>query len=412
MTRTSRAAAFLCSALVLASGCGPDGGDPETRPRSAAIVNGQPETGFPAVGYLEMGSGFCTASLIGRCTALTAKHCVTGSSSLDAFTVEVPGLGEQRAFVASVDPHPSADLALVKLARPIVGVEPVALASPASGPSMLEAVTLVGYGETSDGLGDYGLKRSTDTKIALLVANQITFITAGVWGGLCHGDSGGPSFVQRGSGQVQVGVHSWGLSCSLASFDVQVVPHRDWIVGHASDLGSALLDAKPPELEVVSPAENATVSPGFELTVRAVDDVAIERLEVQHLSQTLLQKVATNSCASLTKELEGTVSVPSTLTGEVTFTVRAKDAAGKVSAHELHVRVEKPGAAPDAGSGRFEPEAGMPADDPSAAPQRPAPTTIQDPPAGCSYPPASPDATFAAVLLAVGLGLLVRRRRR
>src|SRR5436190_12689208 len=74
---------------------------------SAPIQGGQLETGYPAVGEVAIGGGFCTGTLIAPSYVLTAAHCAgagmvfkTGTSAADF--VDHP--------VAQQIKHPTLDL--------------------------------------------------------------------------------------------------------------------------------------------------------------------------------------------------------------------------------------------------------------------------------------------------------------
>jgi hypothetical protein len=59
--------------VILIAGCG----EVELARGRYAIVNGKPYTGHPSVGMVrDEGGGFCTGTLVGKRTVVSAAHCV------------------------------------------------------------------------------------------------------------------------------------------------------------------------------------------------------------------------------------------------------------------------------------------------------------------------------------------------
>jgi V8-like Glu-specific endopeptidase len=194
-----------------------------------AIVGGTATTGDPDVFMLSMQgnngrSTMCSATLIAPRTLLTAAHCVdpsmlgatsvtiTGSDVPTAAEI-VPGFNTVRGIETRLHPawNPAAglgaDLALVLLEAPQTtsprGWNRESLTSLGGA-----AVRAVGYGAAEPD-GGTGTKRTVDLEIRQLTADLISlgnFVDKGI----CHGDSGGPTFHTFDDGVERlVGVHSF-----------------------------------------------------------------------------------------------------------------------------------------------------------------------------------------------------------
>lgn len=214
------------SLLLGLSACGPlDDRFGAPRHRTDEIVGGTVSTGDPNVFMLILeannGQGsLCTATLIDRRTLLTAAHCVDprilGATSLQIFATNAPNqnqiTGQNTWQVVETRMHPSwnpatlsNDIAMALLSSaPNVTPKPWNQEAIASG----QAVRSVGYGTIGNDTGS-GVKRTVD-----LVINQalptLIFLGNGVNKGICHGDSGGPTFRTFPDGVERVvGVHSF-----------------------------------------------------------------------------------------------------------------------------------------------------------------------------------------------------------
>jgi hypothetical protein len=240
----------LVLSAVVASGAGAETlGRPNPR-----IVNGVLTGAYPTVGALLRGASadsagtWCSGTLIGCSTFLTAGHCVEGRSASD-FYVYLPNAGI--FTVASLAQHPSydfpaADVAVLKLGAAVSGVAPSQIETSSPPPSGTPAV-IAGYGRSGDPLFDYGLKRagSVVTAPCSTIPAPGSDTTSVCWDYLnplgppgtdsntCNADSGGPLFVDHGSGLRIAGVTSGGSSASCNpsdhSYDANVFTYRAFI---------------------------------------------------------------------------------------------------------------------------------------------------------------------------------------
>jgi len=145
-------------------------------PEPARIVNGVNSHGFPTTGALMYNSSggdidednadsWCSGTLIGCSTFLTAAHCIEDDADPDHYWVFLQHAGIRQ--VVSVTPHPNYtsggfpefDIAVVKLATPVTGIQPTAINLVGSPPAGSVGL-IAGFGQTSGNGGDYGIKRA------------------------------------------------------------------------------------------------------------------------------------------------------------------------------------------------------------------------------------------------------------
>jgi V8-like Glu-specific endopeptidase len=333
MTRTQRLSiGIVVGALIEVTGCG-NGFELLDGSRQSAIVNGQSDTGHPAVGLLNLGNALCTGTLVGSKTVLTAAHCVTGGAA----TFKVGGATYP---VASMNAHPSYspqvlsanDVGIVVLAQAVGGIAPVRLAKTA--PQVGEAVTIVGFGITGSGYINAGTKRVTTNTVSAVKAQYFSFSGAGgSKGNTCSGDSGGPTFRAEGGVDTLLGVHSTASQpCGYEGNDMRVDQFLSWIEATAgSDLaGSEPTDTKPPTVTLSEPAAAATVTPSFSVKAAASDDdsgLAMITLTVDGKPQ------GTRTASPALFDLSGLSDGPHVLR------VDAQDKAGNVGTVQVSVTV-------------------------------------------------------------------------
>jgi hypothetical protein len=246
------------------------------------IVNGIPVAGFPSVGLLLSNDGVCTATLIGCNTILTAAHCVctdpnTGqtlngtqcSQRADLLSPASKLVYFHHAGlfqISSVAVNPSfaigqgSDLAVMRLATPVTGIAPSPINTIGKPPTGTSGI-IVGFGITEQASSDAGIKRAGTLTVASCAApgiNSANHVCAtlssplGASSGTCHGDSGGPLFVDLGSGLAIAGTTSGGDSNSANCnppnhlFFADVYKDRAWIINAVGgDLGTSACGGLP-----------------------------------------------------------------------------------------------------------------------------------------------------------------------
>ena len=268
-----RSHALLASLFTLALLCGPSGAAGEALDVDAAgqprIVNGVTTHDYPTTGALLYGSSGgsarlqCSGTLIGCQTFLTAAHCVVDDSNPAHYFVYLQNVGV--VSVTRVVPNddyrtgaspdsgtfPIFDVAVLTLGAQVTGVDPTAINQTDPEPFIPHAATIVGYGQTLGGAGNYGIKRAgavqtencnpafipngagNDEVICWSYTNPVG--PPGTDSNTCNGDSGGPLFMDLGSGVVLAGTTSGGTdgACNVGdhSYDANVFTYDSFILG-------------------------------------------------------------------------------------------------------------------------------------------------------------------------------------
>jgi V8-like Glu-specific endopeptidase len=223
--------------------------NPEYQQQRTPIVGGTLDSNDPAVVGIAVrtNSGyysFCTGTLIGTKTVVTAGHCwspygqltpyyiVFGSSmSSPDQVVKVASSGWVRhPSYVSTNGQPQHDVSVIQLSQAVTNVAPIGLnlVQPTHG---LEGQPIrhVGFGITSAGANEDGSKRQVTFPI-----NQVTdeLIESGATGEqTCNGDSGGPGFITMDGTEVVAGLVSFGdKTCTQGGYDVNVATYSSWIL--------------------------------------------------------------------------------------------------------------------------------------------------------------------------------------
>jgi hypothetical protein len=194
-------------ALFLAAGCG--AADDPSALDEDAIQGGRRDGADPAVGLVWFaGGGFCSGSLIAPDVVLTAGHCVqqrvaafyTGPGEATAQLGPLPiGKMTKHAVAAQAGypgystaqscPSRAPDVGLLRLASPIHGTKPYALAPDA--PKLHTVCHIIGYGVHDEkGVATVAQKRRADVSVVSVEESSVEVTRKS--GIADHGDSGGP----------------------------------------------------------------------------------------------------------------------------------------------------------------------------------------------------------------------------
>lgn len=312
-----------CLVPLLFSGCSePQDPDPPGA-QILAITDGVEESGHPAVGELlfdTTGDGkrdkACTATLVGAKTVLTAAHCVGYQNTLFG----TDGIAHD---AASTLRHPEwdsafpqvSDIGVVILTKPSA-VEPMPLYTAA--PQAGTTVTLIGFGETSNGAGDNNVKRiATNTIDSVETAHFNVSGTGGGEGNGCYGDSGGPTLIDAGGVETVGGIMSYVAgTCGSTMIVTRIDAFLPWI-REVSQGDIEVTDSEKPKVTITAPQSGDTVGTVVKVQAEVTDNVGV--VEVRGLVDDEQQGSLTAPPFEFTLNLSG---------DEHWLRVVARDAAG------------------------------------------------------------------------------------
>jgi secreted trypsin-like serine protease len=213
----------------------------------------------PLVMIIDPDGDLCTGTALAHDLVLTAAHCVMRPKH---YRVKEFQTGQSVA-VQSIARHPrfnakayaqsraTADLALIKLSRPLPAIVVPAALGAVRRVKDGETLTIAGFGTTAD-FTDRGLgvpRMATLTVTGRPGSLQIRLVddkTRNARHGLgaCTGDSGGPAY--DGLGPLVIGVVSWTTGpgnsegCGGLTGLTPLIGYRSWIIDTARKFGSRL----------------------------------------------------------------------------------------------------------------------------------------------------------------------------
>ncbi len=219
MTTLSKTLTLLALTGLVACG---EADAPESATKKSFIVGGEIENGYAAVGALVAdGEFFCTGTLVRQDIVVTAAHCLEELQRPEQVQfflgTDATNLGSGSLLpVSAFRMHPDyprdedADIGIMRLGR-AAEVQPIPLNQAALANEVIgQKATFVGYGAVGyKGESDEaGLKRSVEVTVREI--NPKAFRYSDPDKGTCHGDSGGPAFIDIAGQQRLIGVTSWG----------------------------------------------------------------------------------------------------------------------------------------------------------------------------------------------------------
>lgn len=209
----------LCVAVLTLAAC--QGAlEPDLEVRSQAIVNGELSDDTPVVVLISDGQQFCSGTLVGRRTIVTAAHCLPPNIPMPLNSIEVffgsdvaSGNGQLRSIVDGIA-NPAwkvglvaGDIGVLALAQdaPVAPMPMSFLDMKASGMLRTDA-RAVGFGITAKRRVDNGMRRTGGVTVDCYDDSSM-YLQPGP-SATCDGDSGGAVLLMQDGVEVLGGIHS------------------------------------------------------------------------------------------------------------------------------------------------------------------------------------------------------------